>query len=182
MRATMSFSKTYEEKVKAQKEACFNSSITEMLEMKSISNKKLQEIMDKMSKITGKPVYEDFSYRSGKILGILRHMLQNPKQRQELCEVTGLNSAYVDLYYQVVGNLPYVSTKNGQLVLGREQDCEATKELVRAAGSTMGVLVEDSDLQDINPERWQRLYEAALEDAKNTIAFNEANGDIAYDE
>ena len=150
--------------------------------MKSLSNKRLEEIYKQLEAIGNKPCYEDFNFRSGKVLGILRYIFQNPKSRKELLEATGLSQAHIDLYYECVGNLPYVNTKTNTLNLGRPMDCESTKELLQATANSLGVLLEDSDLLDINEDRWNRLYESALADAKKTIEFNESNQVVAYDE
>lgn len=176
------YRKTYEQKLMEQKAAILGNKIVEKLEMKSLSNKRLEDLYRTMESICNKPVYEDFNYRTGKIIGVLRYIFQNPKQRKELLEATGLSQAHIDLYYEVCGNLPYVNTKNNTLNMGRPMDIESTKELIQATGSTLGVLVEDSDLLDINEERWNRLYENALADAKKTMEFNESNQVVAYEE
>lgn len=176
------FEKSYEKKLEAQKAAILSSPILEQLEQKAEGNKRLEKVMNEMSEITGKPVYEDFNFRTGKLFGIMRHLLQNPKQRQQLLEVTGLSSAHVDLYYQVCGNLPYVSTTNNQLVLGREMDCDMTKELLKVVATTLGVVIDDGDIADINQERWQKMYAKALADAEATVEFNQMNTAVNYEE
>lgn len=180
--ATKNYAKTYEERLMAQKAAILGNKIVEKLELKALANRKLEELYQAMENVVHKPVYEDFNYRTGKILGVLRYIFQNPKNRKELLEITGLSQAHIDLYYEVCGNLPYVNTKTNTLNMGRPMDCESTKELIQATGSTLGVLVEDSDLLDINEDRWNRLYESALADAKKTIEFNESNQVVAYEE
>ena len=176
------YKKTYEQKLMEQKANILGNKIVEKLELKALSNKKLEEIYANMESICHKPVYEDFNFRTGKILGVLRYIFQNPKQRKELLEATGLSQAHVDLYYEVCGNLPYVSTKTNTLDVGRPMDCQSTRELIQATGLTLGVLVEDSDLLDINEDRWNRLYENAMADARKTIEFNEKNSVVAYEE
>ena len=61
-------------------------------------------------------------------------------------------------------------------------DCELAKQLIKAVGAELGILVEDSDLMDINNSNWQRLYDKAMEDALQTIEFNKQNADINYEE
>lgn len=178
----MSIQETYAKRLEEQKKSILGSKIAEQLEIKMFSNDKLDSLYKEMSSVTGKPVYEDFNFRSGKILGVLRHIFQNPKQRKELCEVTGLNTAVIDMYYQVCGNLPYLNTKTNTINAGRPMDCEATRDLIKYVASELNILIDDNDLLDINEERWERLSKNALEDAKATMEFNEKNKTVAYEE
>ena len=166
----------YEEKLRKLKESVLGSTINDQLEMKAISNRKIEKITDAMSKVVGKKVWEDFNFRTGKILGILRFIAQNPIHRQELLEVTGLTQDYVDIYFKVCGNLPYLNTTDNTLNPGRPMDVEATKEFIKIVAAKFDLLVEDDDLLDITEERWQRLYANTLERISKTIEHNEQHG------
>ena len=175
----------YEEKLKALKESVLGSAINDELEMKAISNRKIEKITDAMSKVVGKKVWEDFNFRTGKILGILRFIAQNPTHRQELLEVTGLTQDYVDIYFKVCGNLPYLNTTDNTLNVGRPMDVESTKNFVKIVAAKFDLLIEDDDLFDITEERWQRLYNNALERITKTVEHNEQYGNAIpqqYDE
>ena len=130
---------------------------------------------DSMSRITGKKVWEDFSFRTGKIFGILRFIVQNPLHRQDLLAATGLNNDYIDIYMKVCGNAPYVNTTNNTLNPGKHMNVEATKEFIKIVAVELGLVVDDDDLSDITQERWDRIYQSALERAIDTIKFNEQN-------
>lgn len=179
---TKNFTEVYAKKMEAQKKAILGSKITEQLELKALSNQRLEELYRDMSNITKKPVYEDFNFRTGKIMGILRHIFQNPKQRKELLELTGLSQAHIDLYYQVCGNLPYVNTNTNTVNIGRQMDVESTRELMQATGATLGVLVEEGDLIDLTEDNWKRMYAKALDDAAKTVEFNAQNAGQVYEE
>ena len=175
----------YEDKLKKLKQSVLGSSINDQLEMKAISNRKIEKITDAMSKVVGKKVWEDFNFRTGKIFGILRFIAQNPIHRQQLLEVTGLTQDYVDIYFKVCGNLPYLNTTDNTLNLGRPMDVEATKDFVKIVAAKFDLLIEDDDVSDITEERWQRLYNNALERITKTIEHNEQHGDSVpqqYDE
>ena len=175
----------YEEKLKKLKQSVLGSSINDQLEMKAISNRKIEKITDAMSKVVGKKVWEDFNFRTGKILGILRFIAQNPQHRQQLLEVTGLTQDYVDIYFKVCGNLPYLNTTDNTLNTGRPMDVKATKDFVKIVAAKFDLLVEDDDVSDITEERWQRLYNNTLERITKTIEHNEQHGDSVpqqYDE
>jgi hypothetical protein len=169
------YQEIYEQKLKELKESVLGSEISDQLELKAIGNRKIEAITDKMTKIVGKPVWEDFSFRTGKILGIMRFILQNPKHRQQLLEVTGLTQDYLDIYYEVCGNLPYVNTTNNTLNAGRPMDIKKTRELIKIVAAKFDLVITDNDLSDITQEKWDRLYASALERAAETVKFNEQN-------
>lgn len=170
------YNQMYADKLAALKESVVGSKIMDALEIKKIGNSKIDQICEAMTKITGKPVYEDFNFRTGKIFGILRSIVQNPKQRKELLEVTGLTKDIIDIYFEVSGNLPY-ATKDNQMNVGRPMDIAATKELIAIVASKFDVLVEEADLADITQERWDRLYATALEKTAETVKHNKEHGD-----
>ena len=182
------YQKMHEDKLKALKESVLGSAINDQLELKAISNRKIEAITDAMSKIVGKKVWEDFSFRTGKIFGILRFIAQNPTHRQELLAATGLTQDYVDIYFKVCGNLPYVNTTDNTLNMGRPMDIQNTKDFIKIVAAHLGLVVEDDDLSDITQERWNRIYQSALERAQKTVEFNEQNNPdtqgnpIVYDE
>ena len=178
----MNYNETFAQRLEAQKKSILSSPIMESLELSKINDKRIEELYAKMSEVTGKPVYSDFSWRSGKVMGVLRHLQQNPKKRRELLEVTGLTNAHVDLWWQVGGNLPYVNTNSNTVNLGRPMDCNICKELLKVVAAELGILLEDADLVDINEANWTRLYNKALEDATKTVEFNTENGNVTYDE
>lgn len=169
------YQKMYEERLKKQKESVLDSNVNDQLEIKALGNRKIETLTDAMSKIVGKKVWEDFNFRTGKIFGILRFMAQNPTHRQQLLEVTGLKQDHVDMYFKYCGNLPYVNTTDNTVNMGKHMDVSATKDLIKIIAAQLEIVVEDEDLSDITEERWTRLYNSALERAKETMAFNEQN-------
>lgn len=178
----MNYSETFQSRLEAQKKSVLSSPIMESLELSKINDKRIEELYSQMSEVTGKPVYSDFSWRSGKVMGILRYIQQNPKKRRELLEVTGLTSAHIDMWWQVGGNLPYVNTANNTVNMGRPMDCNLCKELLKVVAAEVGVLLEDTDLIDLTEVNWKRLYDKALEDAMKTVEFNAENSGVTYDE
>ena len=79
------------------------------------------------------------------------------------------------MYFKYCGNLPYVNTTDNTVNMGKHMDVSATKDLIKIIAAQLEVVVEDEDLSDITEERWARLYNSALERAKETVAFNEQN-------
>ena len=167
--------KMYEEKLQSMKKKVESSAISTQLEMKRIGNQKLDAIIQDMAEITGKPVWREFNWRVGKILGIMRFIVQNPVQRDKLLEATGLTQDFIDVYFDVCGNLPYVNTTNNTVNVGKPMNVEATKEFIQVVAAQWDIVIEEDDISDITQERWDRLYKAALERAVETVGFNTQN-------
>lgn len=168
--------KMYEEKLQAMKKKVESSSINTQLEMKRIGNAKLDTIIRNMAEVTNKEVWREFNWRTGKILGILRFIVQNPLHRNELLTITGLTQDFIDVYMDVCGNLPYINTTNKTINYGKQMNVEATKEFIQVVAAKWGLVIEDDDLSDITEERWNRLYQAALEKCQKSTTFNDASG------
>lgn len=162
------YQKIFEERLQAQRQAILGNKINEKLEIAKLNSERLDSICEQMEQIVGKPVYADFSYKSGRVIGILRFMFQNPKFRRQLLQITNLSNAHIDLYYSVGGNLPYVDS-NGKLNAGRQMVPEDFRELLQATASSLGVLLDEDDLNDITHERWNDMYLKALETAKQDL-------------
>lgn len=178
----MSMQTYYDERVKALKAKVLGETIAKELEMKMISNKIIEEITSKMKQITKSEVFNDFRFKTGKIFGILRHIAQNPKNRKELLEITGLNEAYIDMFTAYCGNMPYLA-KDGSVNIGRTMDAPKAKDLIQLVGAELGILVEDSDVDDITQERWNTMYENTLKKVLETSEFNKEVGkDVEYEE
>ena len=100
-------------------------------------------------------------------------------------EATGLTQDFIDVYFDVCGYLPYVNTTNNTVNVGKPMNVEATKEFIQVVASKWGLVVKDDDLSDITEERWDRLYNAALEKCNTTVEFNNtsnAHTTTKYDE
>ena len=180
----MAINKTaYEKLLEEQKANSENGNIREILDITEITNAKLDKLYAEMSSVTKKPVYEDFSYKAGKLIGILRHIQQNPKNRKDLLKITGLNNAIIDLYIRAVGQLPYCDPKTGQIIAGRAQDCSTLREIILVAATRMKVLLADYQLEDITEDHWNRLYTRAQETAEaNNDLQNKIGVAVHYDE
>ena len=175
----------HEAKIKAMRDKLLGSAISQKLELKAISNQKIDEVINKMNAILEpKKVWDDFNFRTGKLLGILRSIAQNPTKRTQLLEATGLSQTHVDLYFEVAGNLPF-PTNDNTINPGRHMNVEATKEFLTLVGLHFGYVVEEADLFDITEERWMHLYNNALERCAETIKHNKEHADevpVAYEE
>ena len=173
----------YEQMLNAQKSKAEQTNIREILDVTEITNRKLDQLYSEMSQLTKKPVYEDFSYKAGKLIGVLRHIQQNPKQRKELLKLTNLTGGILDLYNQSCGQLPYCSKDSNTIVTGRAQDCSTLREVLLVAATRMRVLLADYQLEDITEEHWDNLYKKAQETAEANADLNQKTGQaVNYNE
>ena len=167
------YDKIYQDKLNSLKQSILGNEITAELAVRGMSNSKLDKLCKEAAAIMGKEVYNDYNFRVGKILGLLRSIAFNAKHWDKLFELTGLNKAYVDIYHRVVGQTPY--EKDGVFKIGKQMDIEGTKNLVMAVCATMNIVIEESDLSDITQERWNNIYNNALENSVKTMEFNAQN-------
>lgn len=183
---TETINEMHDKKLEEMKHKILGSSINNKLQLKAISNTKIDEIIQKMNAIlTPRKVWEDFNFRTGKILGIMRSIAQNPKLRKELLEATGLTSNHIDLYFEYCGNLPYLITGSNVINPGRDMRINETKELITLIGLEFGYIVEESDLYDITEERWNQLYYNTIERLTETAKHNQEHAEeipTQYDE
>lgn len=179
----MTLQNTYTQKMAEMQASVKDSALNEELELKNMANQRLTEIFSACEEIVKKPVWEDFNFRTGRILGLLRFIAQNPKQRDQLLMTTGLRQEHVDIYYRVAGNLPFCDNSN-LIYHGRPMNVQGTKDLVKIVAIQLGVYIDDQDLFDITEERWEKLHKNALERAIETQQDNERNAipNGGYDE
>jgi hypothetical protein len=163
----------HEQKLNAIRDKMLNSNISQKLKLKAINNHKIDMVIKEMEKIlpSGK-LYWDYQFKTGKLMGILRAIVQNVKIKQELLDLTGLTQDHLDMYYDCIGNVPYL-TKNNTIDPGRPMKYEDAKEFLTLIGLHFGCIIEDSDLSDINEERWEAMCKQAMEKARATALNNE---------
>ena len=109
----------YEKRLAEMKKNIASNAINTELEIKQIANEKFDAMVKTMQEVTGTEVWRDFNWKTGKILGVLRFIVQNPIKRKQLLEITGLTEDYIDMYLKVCGNLPYVSATDNTINKGR---------------------------------------------------------------
>lgn len=167
------FEQMYQDRINARKASVEQSELYEDAQIRKLSNQKIDEIRSKVEAIAGKRVWTDFSYKTGKITGLLRFIFFNYELRDQLLEATGLDKADLDMYFEYVGNMPFVD-QQGNVNTGRAMNIEKTKELIMFVADKLGVLVEERDLDDFNEANIQRLYERAMTQALDTKEFTES--------
>ena len=168
--------KKHQEALEAIKKKLVGGAIAEKLEFKAVNRTKLDTIIEKIEKvISPNKVWNDFNFpRTGIIMGVLRSIAQNGKQRDELLTITGLSQEHIDLYFECIGNLPWVN-QNNIIDPGRPMDFDLAKEYLKLVGSIMEYVITDEDLLEISEERWNTLYINAMARAKETVLNNERN-------
>lgn len=153
-------------------------SIYDKINMKKANNNIINKITADVSGIIGKSCWNEFNWRCGKVLGLLRTLSLN-RNIPAVFEASGIEEEVIDLYYEVAGNLPFID-KNGQFNAGRPQFCEELIELMQYVYAKLGITAADNEFDDINQKHWDDLYNAAMERIRKTLEVT--TNTIQYDE
>ena len=173
---------SYEELL-AQQAAQIESEFEEEIQIEEISNKRLDSLYKQCEAITGKPVIEDWYFKSGKLQGLVRHIIQNPKKRSELLGITGLTETILRKFDAVAGRLPYIDKKTNSIVEGQLPDIQKFKKLLLYIATKLGIIISNEQLEDLTEENWEKIYERRFESITKTIeADNKFGTLIKYDE
>ena len=163
--------------IKTQKSSLSTSPLFKILKMKKNNAIILNKIIGDMKVILGREVWNDFNFKSGKVMGIMRTIGMN--RNIDFSYV--IPTEYVDLFFEYGGNLPYIDKTTGQLNEGRPMNPKMLIELLKFVCTHLGMEYTDTEFNDITQERWDKLYQAALERAKKNEEFNKEE-EIEYEE
>lgn len=177
----MDYKEIYAQKM--NKASNLSEEILEELALTNIASARAKELMVQMKDITNRDVFSDFNFKTGAVIGILRHIAQNKKYQDELLSITGLSVGHIEFYRKYAGNLPYCDPKTNVIVEGRKMNCEKMQQFIPIVASVLGILINEDDISDINDARWEALTKRAMENALETAKLNlAADKDIVYDE
>lgn len=126
-----------------------------------------EKIGKAFKKITKKNVYPDFAFpRCGKVMGLVRHILQNPKQEDKLLAICKLKKSQIEFFRDNAGNTSYLSADN-EIVKAKEIDIKRTQAIVKLIAKQLDMALEDEDiLREINEERWKSIVKMSEKRAK----------------
>lgn len=163
--------------IESQKSSLSSSPLFKILEIKKNNAIILNKIAENMKVILGREVWNDFNFKSGKVMGLLRTIGMN--RNIDFSFIVPVE--YVDLFFEYGGNLPYIDKTTGQLNEGRPMNPEMLIELLKFVYTHLGMEYLDSEFDDITQERWDKLYKAAMERATKNEEFNKREH-IEYEE
>jgi len=171
------YSEIHQSQLNQMDESIRKSSIYELIKVKEINSRKLQHVLDCMSRVLGRNVIKHFHFpRCGAITGILQTIVQTPKLADQLLACSGISRATVDLWGQFGGILPFARKTTRVIDYGNNIDVTIAREIVKVAAREMGVVVTDNDVADITSERWANAVVNAIAISKATIeAADEAS-------
>ena len=163
--------------IESQKSSLSSSPLFKILEVKKNNAIILNKINENMRVILGREVWNDFNFKSGKVMGLLRTIGMN--RNVDFSYI--IPTEYIDLFFEYGGNLPYIDKTTGQLNEGRPMNPEMLIELMKFVYTHLGMEYLDSEFDDITQERWDKLYQAAMERAEKNMNFNNEEH-IEYEE
>lgn len=163
--------------IKSQKSSLSSSPLFCILKMKKNNAIILNKITEDMKVILGREVWNDFNFKAGRVMGLMRTIGMNRNIDFSYIVPT----EYVDLFFEYGGNLPYIDKTTGQLNEGRPMNPEMLVELLKFVYTHLNMEYMDSEFDDITQERWNKLYQAAMERAEKNMNFNKEEH-IEYEE
>lgn len=163
--------------IESQKSSLSSSPLFKILEIKKNNAIILNRIVEDMKVILGREVWNDFNFKSGRVMGLLRTIGMN--RNIDFSYI--IPTEYVDLFFEYGGNLPYIDKTTGQLNEGRPMNPEMLVELLKFVYTHLNMEYMDSEFDDITQERWDKLYKAAMERATKNEEFNKGEH-IEYEE
>lgn len=163
--------------IETQKSSLSSSPLFKILEVKKNNAIIINKITEDMKVILGREVWNDFNFKCGKVMGLLRTIGMN--RNVDFSYI--IPTEYVDLFFEYGGNLPYIDKTTGQLNEGRPMNPEMLIELMKFVYTHLGMEYLDSEFDDITQERWDKLYKAAMERAEKNMNFNKEES-IEYEE
>lgn len=163
--------------IETQKSSLSSSPLFKILEVKKNNAIIINKITEDMKVILGREVWNDFNFKAGKVMGLLRTIGMN--RNVDFTYI--IPTEYVDLFFEYGGNLPYIDKTTGQLNEGRPMNPEMLIELMKFVYTHLGMEYLESEFDDITQERWDKLYKAAMERAEKNMNFNNEEH-IEYEE
>lgn len=163
--------------IESQKSSLSTSPLFKILEVKKNNAIILNKINENIKVILGREVWNDFNFKSGKVMGLLRTIGMN--RNIDFSYI--IPTEYVDLFFEYGGNLPYIDKTTGQLNEGRPMNPELLVELLKFVYTHLSMEYLDSEFDDITQERWDKLHQAAMERAEKNMNFNKEEH-IEYEE
>lgn len=163
--------------IETQKSSLSSSPLFKILEIKRNNTVILNKIAEDMKVILGREVWNDFNFKAGKVMGLMRTIGMN--RNIDFSYI--IPNEYIDLFFEYGGNLPYIDKTTGLLNEGRPMNPEMLIELLKFVYTHLGMEYTDSEFDDITQERWNKLYQAAMERATKNEEFNKEE-ETQYDE
>ena len=163
--------------IESQKSSLSSSPLFKILEIKKNNTIILNKITEDMKVILGREVWNDFNFKSGRVMGLLRTIGMN--RNIDFSYIIPIE--YVDLFFEYGGNLPYIDKTTGQLNEGRPMNPSMLIELMKFVYTHLGMEFTDTEFNDITQERWDKLYKTTMERAEKNMNFNNEKH-IEYEE
>lgn len=163
--------------IETQKATLSTSPLFKILEIKKNNATILNRIAEDMKVILGREIWNDFNFRAGRVMGLMRTIGMN--RNIDFSYVIPME--YIDLFFEYGGNLPYIDKTTGVINEGRHMNPEMLVELLKFVYTHLGMEYLDNEFDDITQKRWDKLYKAAMERAEKNMNFNKEEF-IEYEE
>jgi hypothetical protein len=137
-----------------------NAKALQNLELANATEIKLNELRASVESVTGKECRVDFAFYTGSLIGMLRTVSGDYKNRMKLCQLLGITYSELTQFQEAVGYLPYYNQNSGRFIEGKLPNFSNVKPLLKYLALKLGLLYSDEDFADIgNEEQVKALYE-----------------------
>lgn len=130
------------------------------------ADEKIDQLRSEISVLTGRPCWTENGFRDGKLIGVLRTLGFEFKQRQDLLELTSIPEVLLDIFLEAWGHPCFIDKKTTSIVEAKPMSIETVKECLEVAGELLSV---KPHLVDITEARVAERYRFFEERAKATL-------------
>lgn len=143
-----------------------NNAVAQLVMQAVEDDRKLDKLRDKVASITEREVWNEFNYRDGKLIGLLRTIGFEFKHRQELLKLTKIPQRLIDIFLDAYGHPAFIDKQELRLIKAKPMNIDIVKQCLEVAAEIIDCSV---DLSDITVERVNNIYKYAHERAKETL-------------
>ena len=141
-------------------------SVADLIRKSLKADEKIDQLRSEIASLTGRPCWTENGFRDGKLIGVLRTIGFEFKQRQDLLELSGLPEALLDIFLDAWGHPAFIDKKTASIVEAKPMNIETVKEALEVAGELLDI---KPHLEDITEARVAERYRFFEERAKATI-------------
>jgi len=146
-------------------------SVAERVKSAVKNEQKLDNIREQVEEITGRPVWNELSYKDGKLIGLLRTLGYEFSKRSQLLELTGIPEPLLDIFLEAYGHPCFPDKETGNLIEEKSMNIQEVKEALEVAGELLGY---EPYLKDITQDKVNKVYAYFRQRAEDTAILNKS--------
>jgi len=149
-----------------------NNSVAQRVKESLKNESRLDAVRDQVEEVTNRPVWNELSYKDGKLIGLLRTLGYEFSNRSKLLEITGIPEPLLEIFLEAYGHPTFPDKETGELIPEKPMQIQEVKEALEVAGEILGY---QPYLKDITPEKVEKVYAYFRQRAEDTAILNKAS-------